>query len=64
MSGITVDEKQIKDDFMCMRLTNDNYLVVCQGQSVKAKITKASHQRQPLLKRLIRALQAAFRVLG
>lgn len=64
MSGATVDEKQIKDDFMCMRLTNDNYLVVCQGQSVKAKITKVGHQRQPLLKRLLRALQAVFRLLG
>ena len=58
------DEKQIKDDLMCMRLTNDNCLVVCQGQSVKAKITKVGHQRQPLLKRLTRALQAAFRLAG
>lgn len=58
------DEKQIKDDLMYMSLTNGNHLVVCQGQAVKAKITKVSHRRQPFLKRLIRVLQAAFRVLG
>lgn len=58
------DEKQIKGDLMYMSLTNGNHLVVYQRHSVKAKITKESHQRQPLLKRLICALQAAFRVLG
>lgn len=58
------DETQIKDDLMYMSLTNGNHLIVCQGQAVKAKITKVSHQCQPLLQRLIRALQAAFRVLG
>ncbi len=58
------DEKQIKDDLVYMSLTNGNHLVLYQGHSVKAKITKESHQRQPLLKRLIRALQAVFRLLG
>lgn len=52
---------QNKDDFMCMRLTNDNHLVVCQGRAVKAKITKVKYQRQPFLKRLLQVLQAAFR---
>ena len=64
MSGIMTDETQIKGDLTYMSLTNGNHLVVCLGQAVKAKITKVSHQRQPFLKRLLRGLQAAFRVLG
>ena len=55
-----MDEKQIKDDLMYMSLTNGNHLVVYQGRSVKAKITKVSHQRQLFLKRLLRALKVAF----
>jgi len=64
MNGTMTDETQIKDDLMYMSLTNGNHLIVCQGHSVKAQITKVSHQRQPLLKRLLRGLQAVFRVLG
>jgi len=48
-------DKQIKDDLMCSRLTNDNYLVVCQGRTVKAKVAKRKLQRQSYLKRLIQA---------
>ncbi|WP_139241621.1 hypothetical protein [Marisediminitalea aggregata] len=59
-----MDETQIKDDLMYMSLTNGNHLVVYQGHSVKANIKKVIHQRQPLLKRLLRALQAVFRLLS
>lgn len=58
------EEKQIEDDFMCMRLTNDNYIISIQGCTVKAKIPHLSHQRESYLKRLVRALRAAFRLDG
>jgi hypothetical protein len=55
MIGTMMVDKQIKDDLMCSRLTNDNYLVVCQGRTVKAKVAKRKLQRQSYLKRLIQA---------
>ena len=57
------DETQIKDDLMYMSLTNGNHVVVYQGHSVKAQITKLSPQPQPFLKRPLRALQAVIRLL-